>query len=323
MSDAEKPLVTFALFAYNQEQYIREAVEGAFSQTYEPLEIILSDDCSSDRTFEIMQEMVASYVGSHRVILVRNNFNKGLAGHINSLLARAGGEIICWAAGDDVSMPGKVDALISPMIDDSAVIGTHSYVNEIDEAGDFLRLRIPPVPDVIDSPIQVISHDIEVISQSHAFRRVVWDKFGEIGGFVTNESLVMAFREAFLGKIILVRAPLTNYRIGSGVSTQRGKDLESLVFLEPVKYARWWATAYEQIVVDANFCGLRGDCVKIIEEKRRYHESKLMINEHPWQLRHLIKSIFKPNFSVLLRAFVRRNLPKAVMGFVYTKKGWL
>jgi len=48
----DRPLVTFALVAYNQEQYIREAVEGAFAQTYEPLEIILSDDCSSDRTVE-------------------------------------------------------------------------------------------------------------------------------------------------------------------------------------------------------------------------------------------------------------------------------
>ena len=36
----DRPLVTFALFAYNQEDYIREAVEGAFAQTYEPLEII-------------------------------------------------------------------------------------------------------------------------------------------------------------------------------------------------------------------------------------------------------------------------------------------
>jgi len=41
----ERPLLTFALFGYNQEQYIREAVEGAFAQTYSPLEIILSDDC--------------------------------------------------------------------------------------------------------------------------------------------------------------------------------------------------------------------------------------------------------------------------------------
>ena len=59
----ERPLVTFALFAYNQEQFIREAVEGAFAQTYEPLEIILSDDCSTDRTFEIMQEMASACEG--------------------------------------------------------------------------------------------------------------------------------------------------------------------------------------------------------------------------------------------------------------------
>jgi glycosyltransferase involved in cell wall biosynthesis len=56
----DRSLVTFALFAYNQEKYIREAVEGALAQTYEPLEIILSDDCSSDRTFETMREMAAT-----------------------------------------------------------------------------------------------------------------------------------------------------------------------------------------------------------------------------------------------------------------------
>ena len=64
-----RALVTFALFAYNQEKFIREAVEGAFSQTYEPLEIILSDDYSSDRTFEIIERMAAEYTGPHRVIV--------------------------------------------------------------------------------------------------------------------------------------------------------------------------------------------------------------------------------------------------------------
>ena len=56
-SSPSPPLVTFALFAYNQEAFIREAVASALSQTYEPLEIILSDDCSTDRTFAIMQEL--------------------------------------------------------------------------------------------------------------------------------------------------------------------------------------------------------------------------------------------------------------------------
>src|SRR5690554_7860762 len=78
----ERPLVTFALFAYNQEEYIREAVEGAFSQTYEPLEIILSDDCSTDRTFEIMQAMAAEYTGPHEIRVRRNEGNVGVIDHV-------------------------------------------------------------------------------------------------------------------------------------------------------------------------------------------------------------------------------------------------
>ena len=46
----ELPLLTFALFSYNQENYIRQAVEGALAQDYPRLEIIISDDCSQDET---------------------------------------------------------------------------------------------------------------------------------------------------------------------------------------------------------------------------------------------------------------------------------
>ena len=73
----DRPLVTFALFAYNQEDYIREAVQGALAQAYEPLEIILSDDCSSDRTYQIMQEMAVVYRGPHQDSSVRRAAKRG------------------------------------------------------------------------------------------------------------------------------------------------------------------------------------------------------------------------------------------------------
>ena len=63
MTNPSNPLISFVLLAYKQEKYIREAVEGAFAQTYSPLEIILSDDASPDGTFEIIQEMAAAYQG--------------------------------------------------------------------------------------------------------------------------------------------------------------------------------------------------------------------------------------------------------------------
>ena len=50
------PLVSVVIITYNHEQFIRDAVRSAFEQTYEPLEIIFSDDFSSDRTFEIIKE---------------------------------------------------------------------------------------------------------------------------------------------------------------------------------------------------------------------------------------------------------------------------
>jgi glycosyltransferase involved in cell wall biosynthesis len=46
-----KPLISFLLLSYNQEEYINDAVDGAFSQTYSTLEIIISDDCSNDNTY--------------------------------------------------------------------------------------------------------------------------------------------------------------------------------------------------------------------------------------------------------------------------------
>lgn len=103
----ERPLVTFALFAYNQEKYIREAIEGAFAQTYEPLEIILSDDCSTDRTFEIMKSVADQYNGPHKIYVRKNQHNLGIAAHFNLLMRKSQGSLVIVAAGDDISFPER------------------------------------------------------------------------------------------------------------------------------------------------------------------------------------------------------------------------
>ena len=112
-SSESYPLVTFVLLAYNQEKYIREAVEGAFSQTYSPLEIILSDDCSKDRTFEIMSKMKEMYNGPHRIILNRNQTNLGIGRHYNRVMELSSGEIVELAAGDDISLPWRTSDSVS------------------------------------------------------------------------------------------------------------------------------------------------------------------------------------------------------------------
>lgn len=130
----DRPLVTFALFAYNQEQYIREAVEGAFAQTYTPLEIILSDDCSSDGTFAIIKEMSKAYIGNHYVKIVRHGKNLGLLNHLLLTARHASGCILVPAAGDDISYPNRVQAL-SEALTRSQAIAAYSRHDEISQDG--------------------------------------------------------------------------------------------------------------------------------------------------------------------------------------------
>jgi glycosyltransferase involved in cell wall biosynthesis len=133
-STDEKPLVTFALFAYNQEEYIREAIQGAFSQTYHPLEIILSDDFSTDRTFDFMQEMAESYAGPHTVHVRRNRKNIGVFSHVVSVAKEANGALFILSAGDDISKQNRVSELVKAW-QASGAWGLHSKYDVIDNTG--------------------------------------------------------------------------------------------------------------------------------------------------------------------------------------------
>lgn len=59
MQNSTQPLVTVILLTYNQENLVAMAVESLLAQTYSPLEIILSDDASTDNTFAVMQSLEA------------------------------------------------------------------------------------------------------------------------------------------------------------------------------------------------------------------------------------------------------------------------
>lgn len=126
---ADRPLMTLAIFTYNQEQFIREAIEGAFAQTYTPLEIILSDDCSADATPTILEEMAAAYRGPHRVIVRRGQRNVGTLAHVLHAARLASSEIFVVAAGDDVSLPQRIDRIAALMSDTRASAFSSDEIN--------------------------------------------------------------------------------------------------------------------------------------------------------------------------------------------------
>ena len=98
------PKLSYVLLSHNREKYIRAAIESAFAQDYEgELEYIFSDDCSTDRTFEIIQECVAAYKGGRRVVVTQPPTNQHLAGNTNHAIQFVESDWIVRADDDDLS----------------------------------------------------------------------------------------------------------------------------------------------------------------------------------------------------------------------------
>ena len=205
-----KPLVTFALVAYNQEQFIRDAVDGALLQTYSPLEVILSDDRSTDRTYEIIEEVAASYSGPHRVITRRSSVNLGLAGHINAVMSVANGELVVAAAGDDVSLPNRVSVNVQHYLIHGKPDSLFSDYIDIDAAGDIIEARREPPP--FHQDLESFVDDPRIKGAAHSWTRRLFTTFGPMTDETLCEDQVLPFRAYLLRPPHYIDERLVKYR---------------------------------------------------------------------------------------------------------------
>lgn len=101
--DKEEPLVSVFVVTYNSQDYIIEALESVKSQTYHNIELIVSDDCSSDRTVVKVKEWIdknqARFV---RTELIKSPVNTGIPANYNRAVMACNGEWLKMVDGDDV-----------------------------------------------------------------------------------------------------------------------------------------------------------------------------------------------------------------------------
>jgi glycosyltransferase involved in cell wall biosynthesis len=222
----QHPLISFCLFAYNQEPFIREAVEGALAQTYSPLEIILSDDCSTDRTFDIMQQMLTDYKGSHKIILNRNDTNLGLAAHVNKVFSLAQGELFIMAAGDDVSLPQRTERIVTAWtLHDkvpSVISSSHCLIERTGRKIRNVILGSAGLITVNEESLFSLPNPVAEYAGCGAvlaYSRKIYDIFGDLEDRVIAEDQILLRRGSLIGKILAIQDVLVNYRLG-GLSTE-------------------------------------------------------------------------------------------------------
>jgi glycosyltransferase involved in cell wall biosynthesis len=108
---APAPKVSVIVPIYNQLAFIRETVDSVLAQDYPNIELVLSDDGSTDGTTEVLRDYAARE--PERIKLVASEQNTGIAGAFNRALDAHTGEYIAWLGGDDVMLPGKLSRQVA------------------------------------------------------------------------------------------------------------------------------------------------------------------------------------------------------------------
>ena len=92
------PLVTLALPVYNGEKWLDQAIGTLIKQTYDNIEIIIADDCSTDNSQKICEQYASRY--SH-IMFIKNETNLGAQANFRKILHLSSGKYITYASQDD------------------------------------------------------------------------------------------------------------------------------------------------------------------------------------------------------------------------------
>lgn len=202
------------IITFNQEDFIREALASALNQTYGDLEIIVSDDASTDSTWSIIQSLANEYTGPHTVRLNRNSKNLGIVGNFNIAVGLSSGDLIVAQAGDDISRPDRVAKMMDAWLVDNCV---HDLLYS-----NFTKFREGQNEDFeITTPAPLgrwndKQHGGVVMGAIAAYSRRLFQLYGNVPASARAEDTILSFRANISGGIKYINEDLLLYRIHPG-----------------------------------------------------------------------------------------------------------
>jgi glycosyltransferase involved in cell wall biosynthesis len=227
--------ISYLVIAYNQEQFVRAAIKGVLAQDWPELEIVLSDDCSADRSFAIMEEIAAGYDGPHRIILNRNPVNLDLLAHLYKAASLASGDLLIIAEADDIPLPQRTRRTFEEW-QRSCADALSSYYHVIDAQGTVIEkdYRCDVVDRrLLDRPIPMIH------GASAAYTRRVFAKIAPPPGRHKFEDVFFSYMIARKGwAVATIEEPLVLYRRHPGSATNARSGTEPA---EVLAHERWLA----------------------------------------------------------------------------------
>ncbi len=218
----EGRLVSIGMPVYNAQRHLRESLDSLLAQDHTELEIIVSDNASTDGTEAICRSYAER---DARIRYHRSDTNRGAVWNFNHVLELARGEYFMWAAHDDLRVPEYVSRCLGMLDNQADAVLCCTDVRFIDQAGR------PVEPWNGLAGIRPAGRTVRARVNEIARGRCWWDYYGLIRTKVLRQTrgaqsvwgfdVVMLMELCLRGPVAIIREPLFVYRIDREKTTQQ------------------------------------------------------------------------------------------------------
>jgi glycosyltransferase involved in cell wall biosynthesis len=190
----DTPLVGIGLPTHNGARYLGEALDSLLAQDYPNIEIVVSDNASTDGTLAIAQWYAAR---DHRVRVLHRDANVGAPANFRLVFEQTTGPYFMWAADDDLWEPGYVRACLRALESAPSAVLACSRIAFIGEAGQPVEMNLR----LYDNP------DLQSASVRQRIRQLLSrGAWYQVYGLMRRDALTRTrlFTEAFGADVVLV-----------------------------------------------------------------------------------------------------------------------
>jgi len=223
----EPGLVSIGLPVYNGAEYLAGSVESLLGQSYRRLELVISDNASTDFTETICRAFAQA---DERVVYSRLNENIGGVANHTRVFELARGEYFMWASSDDLWRRDYVERCVAVLHDSPSAVAAYALNANIDESGNVVKL-VPPGPALdSDDPVARFSALTDIYRTIEPFyalvRRAALIRIARMKRHPGFDRILFA-ELGLLGKLCQIREPLYQRRIHPGQSVGTHRSLKS------------------------------------------------------------------------------------------------
>lgn len=210
---AHLPLVTIGVSSYNYSMYIEAALDSVLAQTYEHIELIIIDDCSSDDCPQLIAQWIAK--NKLQCTFIQHEKNLGITKTSNEFVRLARGKYLCLFATDDIMLPEKIARQTAILEAAGEAYGMcYANVQLMDEAGNAIGMYDKENKGIEGDALEAfVFGDLQFATPSALLRMSVYARAGLYDERVLLEDYNFWLRVLALYKIKYCDYPCMIYRI--------------------------------------------------------------------------------------------------------------